>query len=249
MKRSSISTKVITASCLFVATTGVVFARHYATYHEYINNYKGEANYKAEPDVVPCPEPNVLRDGLYLGAQAGYDSYRVYQNTAFPGASGHATSNATGWVGGLFAGYGQTFQHLYYVAGEVFGNYSGAQVGNLTNIAGPNHYSANFTARGSFGLAVLPGLKLNDTLLAYVRLGYSWAQLKSRENTAFSSDSRSSTSNGFAYGLGMESYVYCNWSARAEFIHTNYNSYSTALANFQPSDNQYLLGVLYHFEM
>src|SRR5437762_4750617 len=38
----------------------------------------GKENYKGFKDEVPCP---TLKDGFYVGLAAGYDSYRVVQDT------------------------------------------------------------------------------------------------------------------------------------------------------------------------
>src|SRR5579862_7716917 len=85
----------------------------------YAGNYKGEM-YKGEP--APCPVEKVLKDGFYVGAQVGYDSWRAsnsYSLTAVNSvstvtASGSHAVNANGWAGGFFAGYGQYFQEAYY---------------------------------------------------------------------------------------------------------------------------------------
>ena len=73
----------------------------------------------------------MLKDGWYLGAQAGYDSYRIRNSTSFPGTFAASTvTAANGWLGGLFLGYGQYMTNMFYLGGEIFGNVSGAQQSN-----------------------------------------------------------------------------------------------------------------------
>ncbi len=252
MNLSSISVKVVATSLLLASTTGLAFAKHHK-HQPAPANYKAE-NYKAE--VPPCPPPRMLMDGFYLGAQVGYDSYRLNRSghgTIIEGGTivdEIATSSklsATGWVGGLFIGYGKYFSDLYYLGAEAFGGYSGAQ-GNESVTFNLSRFRAETTARGTYGVSLLPGLKITDTLLGYVRLGYNWVNFQSQLNVRFHglpvfSRSRNNTSGGFNYGVGMEALVYENWSARTEFTHTNYNS-NNEFGN--PADNQFMLSAIYH---
>lgn len=239
----SFKLKSIAAATMLLSST-LVFAG---------GNYK-DGNFK---DAVPCPTPPALMDGFYVGLQGGYDSYDV--GTNFTGtsdaliASGSNDLSATGWVGGLFLGYGRYFSNYYYLAGEIFGNYSNADGSlNLTNTGSSAVYNGKFTVNGSYGLAVLPGLKLTDSSLLYIRLGYNWASLKYREfTTGASAASKSNTEGGFAYGIGLESLITGPWSVRGEFTHTNYGSFKTSMGtgfstSVNPSDNQFMVGLNYH---
>jgi len=236
MKLSSITLKALTVSLILASATSVAFAK----------NYKGD--YKGE--VAPCPPPVLLHDGWYVGIQGGYDSYRIRQSISDMDSSISTPISATGWVGGLYLGYGQYLTDLFYLGGEILGNYSGAQ--SSTNFSdGADSVSAKSQARGSWGLALLPGIRLNDTSLGYVRLGWNWVSLKGSVNgivdgTTFSG-SNTHTANGFDLGLGIETLVYQNWSVRTEYNHTWYNNFSTSGASFNPSDNQFTLGISYHF--
>ena len=117
------------SSAVLLAATTACFA----------GSYKGE-NYKGEA-VAPCPTPLMIKDGFYLGAQLGYDSYRIRNsvsaNTVAPDPAESFNTNpalnATGWVGGIFGGYGQYFNEMYYLAGELFVNGSGASSTTTTN--------------------------------------------------------------------------------------------------------------------
>ena len=242
MKLSSVSVKILATSLLIASTTGLVFA----------NGYKGEANYKGEAMPAPCPPPQMLKDGFYLGAQVGYDSYRVRQSVNTPLDSTLVTNPAiaiNGWTGGLFLGYGQYLSSLFYLGGEIFGNVNGAsQTYSISDASGS--YSSKFETNGSYGLALLPGLKLNDSSLGYLRLGWKWANLKAQETLgggAFAS-SKSNTSNGFNFGVGIDTLLVDNWSVRGDFSHTWFNSFTSSFGTkFNPSDNLFMLGLEYHF--
>ncbi len=239
MKQLKLTLIALATSSLLLSTTA-----------SFAENYKGD--YKGEAPFT-CPVEKGLKDGFYVGAQVGYDSYRVRQNTTYTAPDvGTSTTplNATGFVGGAFLGYGQYFSNNFYLAGEGFINGSGASVTRSGGQAGAttsNSYS-KFQVNGSAGLSVLPGMKLNNSTLGYLRLGYNWARMKATTTTNNQSASKSNTSGGFNYGLGMETLVSDAWSIRGEYSHTNYNSFSTSIgSNFSPSDNQYMLGLIYHF--
>ncbi|MCE3238171.1 MAG: hypothetical protein K0R24_1152 [Gammaproteobacteria bacterium] len=234
---SLLSAGVSVAALLLASTTG--FAA---------GNYKGES-YKGEAMApAPCPVEKPLKDGFYVGAQVGYDSYRAAQNSTVASTelnTSHVT-NATGFAGGLFAGYGQYFQDAYYLAAEILVNTSNANQTNNLSYAS-NTFHSKFSANTSYGARFLPGIKLNNSALFYVPLGYTRASLKGTTPLT----SKSQSSGGFVYGVGIETAIYENFSLRGEYTHTNNNSFSSsgsgANVKWSPSDNQFMLGLLYHF--
>lgn len=215
-----------------------------------MNNYK-DAGFKD----APCPTPPSLMDGFYVGAQAGYDAYRMRASTTNAVVNSTAVGSLTGWVGGLFAGYGQYFNN-YYLGGELLGNYNGNnQTLTSGNDVGGDSWNVKAKAKGTWGLAVLPGMKLNDTTLGYFRLGYDWTKFESNSSgvnatttpaTTFSG-SGNKTEGGWDFGLGLETLVYQNWSVRTEYNHVWYGSFNAGNTSIDASDNQFNLGVLYHF--
>ncbi len=240
MNRSSFTLKALTAALILASTTGMVFAKGYK------GDFKGEA----------CPPPQMLKTGWYLGAQVGYDSYRVRNSVTNPGTPAstlvtNPTLSANGWVGGLMLGYGMMMNDWFYLGGEIFGNLSNADQ-NFSAADGLGTYTNKFEVNGSYGLGLLPGIKMTDSTLTFVRLGWNWANLKTIETTTAGavSGSQSNTSNGFVFGIGMETLIVDNWSLRGEFDHTWYGSYNTGApfsSSVNPSDNQAMLGLLYHF--
>lgn len=216
-------------------------------------NYKGEAM----PAPAPCPSVKALHDGFYLGVAGGYDSYRVRRSTnlTFGGLTitGNPAVSTTGFVGGLFAGYGQAFENLYYLGGEIFVNDSDANVSSSrSNTTATSVYSTSVNVRTSYGLALLPGVMVNDSSLLYLRLGYNWANIKGNETftvgATSTSASKSSTRGGYNVGLGIETAVYQNFSVRGEYSYSSYNSFTSALGTkYSPYDNQFMLGLIYHF--
>ena len=214
-----------------------------------------------------------LSDGVYLGAQIGYDSYseKLTQNTKsiFDGSVAPftlQTLDANGPVGGALFGYGHYFRDFYYLGGEIFGNLNGHTVASSTiDVNGFSQVQSKITMRGEFGLGFLPGLKINEETLAYLRLGYNWTDLQYKllvQNTTPKSARgiKSSILGGVNFGIGIESSVYENVSVRAEFSHTNYQTFYANIpivgvqeignyyqTHIDPSDNQFMAAVIYHF--
>lgn len=229
------------------------------------SNMKGEANFKAEVP-PPCPPVRLLLDGFYVGVGVGYDSYRIHSNfSADDGdAAGSFSTNqsATGWMGSIFAGYGRYFD-WFYLAGELSAATSNASSNvsfNATDDEGnAAAFNGNFKARTTYGIHIIPGIKLSDSSLLYVRAG--WVRTNSKVNVsgAFTdadtapatnvgfSDSNSRWTSGGMYGVGIETYVADNVSVRGEYTYTSYNNVNTNFGRFQPSNNEFELGLLYHF--
>lgn len=261
------------ASLLMASTAG--FAHR--------ENYKGEANFKAEVP-PPCPPIMMLHDGFYIGAGVGYDAYKFHHrnvitifDTPTPdiidfSATASSNQSATGWMGGLFAGYGRYFDWMYLGLEINVSTSAADSTYNYMDTIG-NSVSAKVKARASYGIGLLPGIKINDSTLLYARLAYLRTNFKG--SATFSTlnpdapgsyvltPSNSEWLNGFNFGVGIESYVAEDVSIRGEFTHTSYSSKTAtatfvdttvvpsntviASSKFSPSNNEFMLSLLYHF--
>jgi outer membrane immunogenic protein len=223
-------------------------------------NYKGD--YKGEAMPAPCPQPLTLRDGFYIGGQIGYDSYRtrVTKSGALEAytATLNPIMNPTGFVGGLFAGYGMYWSNFYYLGAEALFNGSGATASQTYSFTSPGATRSVYTTTStgaSWGVSLLPGVKVNESTLTYIRLGYNQARIRGKSiytSTAVGGGTAYGNTNswqgGFNYGLGIETAVYPNVSVRTEYSHTNYNTFSDNNGtSYAPGDNQFMLSLIYHF--
>lgn len=255
MSKETINMKKLSVSLL----TAFVLSSMTITYAAPSAN---QGNYKGE---VPCPPQLILKDGLYFGVQAGYDAYRVINDLSFlstdPGLifAFDPRLSVTGPVGGAFLGFGHYFSSFYntYLAFEMFGNASAAETDSqvlsqsLLSSAFVK-YSTDMQVSSNYGLSLLPGIKLNNATLFYIRLGYNWTNIDVNDyiivNTAVVANSiYDVTSSGFNYGLGLETAVVPNVSVRAEYTHTDYSNFTTYVGTkVNPQDNQYMLGFILH---
>lgn len=227
--------------------------------------YKGE-NYKGEAMPAPCPVETMLKDGFYVGAQVGYDMYRIEHEFAVGGAAvvldaSDSTISVDGWVGGLFLGYGKYWDN-FYLGAEIFGNASGAKSDWNATASDPTEsldVDVDLKVKSQYGISLLPGFKLNNNSLLYLRVGYNWAKvdLDVDADTAagvdlIDSDS-SETVHGWGYGVGLETLLMDNLSVRAEYTYTKYNNVDgdddadDLFADFDHvSDNQFMMSLVYH---
>ncbi len=231
-------------------------------------NYKGE-NYKGEvaaPSVqqryvqpAPPPPSLTLHDGPYVGLALGYDLYQAAASsnvsTGFSSSS-NITEAANGIVGGLLTGYGHAFDDSVYFALEVFVNASRAdQTDNSTIIISGNSLvsTSRLSVGPSYGIGFLPGIKVNEASLMYLRLGLNVAQIRALQSSVLNGgtviyNNRYNWSTGFNYGFGIETIVYSLFSLRGEFTHTDYSAFTASSGiHYSPSDNQVMLSLIYHF--
>jgi len=175
--------------------------------------------------------PAAHHDGsFYAGVGVSRDFTRYEINTH--DHDGRVDVGDSGWDGHLYAGYGMTFQDHYYLGGEVFGAYSSNKVG----VPGDD-----MRLKYSFGISLLPGVKLSDSTMLYTRIG--WV------NSKFEGPGFDRSRNGVQLGVGFETMVANNVSARLEYDWARYQRFSAAGfgAGARPEVNVVNLDVSYHF--
>jgi opacity protein-like surface antigen len=206
-------------------------------------------DYKGEILALPCHQPSTLKDGIYFGLGVGYDAYRIRQNIDLPVALGTVDQAnppiaANSFLGNAFLGYGRQF-NWFYMAGELAASYSGASTHYSIN-----QYRTSFSIRDSYSASILPGILVNPAALFYARIGYMRSFMKAQETlpTTFNIGT-THWGNAMNYGLGLETVVYKRVSMRGEYTYTNYDSFHSLLkTSFAPSNNQFTLSMLYHFD-
>ncbi len=220
--------------------------------------YKGEIKPKITPPAHALLVYRGLTSGPYFGILAGYDSFKIsrYLNSATSlfSTTDNATINATGLVGGLTLGYGKYFRKTYYLATEVSYNVSAAEQKDSTSTTGSGNTitsSTQLNAYSSYGIGLRPGITLNNNALLYFKLAYNIVKLQTQRGV-FTNNSPTSVvnatnwCNGVGYGLGVEAAMREHFTFRGEFVHTDYSSYHVSNTKFSPSDNQFVVGLMYH---
>jgi len=214
---------------------------------------------------VPCATPIELKDRYYIGVAAGYDVYKMKDNISYQNDENQNAAKTNpelavnGMIGDVIFGYGKFLgkNSNFYLGAELFANGSAADNDFQTNLPSiPVIIDTDVVVNGSYGLAVLPGLRINKTTMMYLKVGYNWSTVsfdetvRSQNEFEFNSIEYhdEATIKGLLYGIGIESAFNDRFSLRSEYTHTFYTSFTaTSAARIASSRNQYLLGLIYRF--
>ena len=179
---------------------------------------------------------------VYVGAGVSRDAFNYEE----PIAKGYKDDKGgKGWNGDLFAGVGYTFQHRYYIAGEIFGSLSNAKLAYYDKNAAGKFYKEELQAKHSYGISLIPGVKLSDSTMMYGRVGLNQTKFECKEKGT----SESKNKSGLQLGLGVQTMVANNVSLRMEY---DWNHFGDIKAKGIKADNlttnQVKLQVAYHFK-
>ncbi len=185
--------------------------------------------------------------GFYLGGNLGYGFGNSNWN-AGPGASGSFSFsqpidsfNESGSVlGGVQAGYNYMLPNRFLLGAEIDATFPGYQTltglstGNIANFTspafGPQSYTDTLLWSGSARLRL--GYAPGDWLF-YVTGGLAWAQ-DQWSLTQLSTGASGSTTGwrvGWAAGAGVEVPILPNWTARAEYLFSDFGRKTVAYGN------------------
>jgi opacity protein-like surface antigen len=193
-----------------------------------------------------------LHDGFYLGLEAGYDFYKI-RNSIDDGAwQRNPDLSTVGMSYAALGGFGKYFDAPLYMGIEIFYNYSRAASDN--NVGGNGgdsdiDYRVKSVILGTYGASFMPGIKLSDSTLFYLKGGYTRIDMKTYEtsDTLSLNNAQSNGVNGVHFGLGLEANIYRNLSVRGEYTHTNAQNFKTLTGTVvTPTNNQVMLGLIVH---
>lgn len=180
-----------------------------------IGYYKGETPHQyILPDNIPC-KTYTFHSGPYIGINPGIRTN--YNNTpaAFKGLEGT-----------LSLGYAM-LNSSFYLGSEIFAQHD-AQLQNYRN------NSASLKTTWGYGLSVIPGFILADTIMGYLRVGVI--------NTHF--EASGGTITGGQVGVGLQAAVAENWDIRSQYVYSFYESLSDLAA---PRSDDFSIGFIYKF--
>jgi high affinity Mn2+ porin len=210
---------------------------------------KADDNPRAKAPASASPGPAYNWNGFYAGGQLGYAWGRSNWTASSPEAPNISGSFGLGqpvdifsesgsFFAGLQAGYNYMLQNRAVIGAEVdatfpsFPALSGISVGGISNLTSPTLGAETFsetvlasgTARGRIGYA--PG-----SWLFYATGGFAWTydRLSLTQLNTGATASPFLWRLGYAAGAGVEAPVAPHWTARLEYLFTDYGNSGTSL--------------------
>lgn len=212
-----------------------------------------------------CVTPIKLKDGYYIGVAAGYDVYKMKDSISYQDIDNFEVAKTNpelavnGMIGDFIFGYGKLLgkNSNLYIGAEFFANGSAADSDFQSSVPSiPVIIDTDVVVNGSFGFALLSGLRLNKASIIYLKFGYNWSTVSLDETVRSESDLELNsieyhdevTIKGILYGIGIESAFNDQFSLRSEYTHAVYGSFTAnSEARIASSRNQFLLGLIYRF--
>ena len=213
--------------------------------------------------VKAAPVPTVYDwSGFYAGGRVGYAWGTSNWTSSTPGAANisgsldlfqpfDAFKDTGSFSQGLQAGYNFMLPNRIVIGAEAdvtfpgFPNSAGISIGGISNLTSPTLGAETYsetvltsgTARGRIGYA--PG-----SWLFYGTGGFAWTynKLSLTQLASGATESPFLWRLGFAAGVGVEAPIAPHWTARLEYLFTDYgNSSTTFLAGAQRVDSNFAL--------
>ena len=243
-----------TKSALLASTTAFVMA--------FAESAAADDAMVTKAPAIPFTGPAYNWNGFYAGGHMGYawgSSNFTASSPGAPNVSGSVSvaqqlndfAEAGSFFAGVQAGYNYMLPNRVLLGAEVdatfpaFPHLAGFGIGGTSNLISPTlgaeTYSDNVLASGTVcgRIGYAPG-----HWLFYATGGFAWAydQLSTTQLATGASESPFLLRVGFAVGVGVEAPVAPHWTARLEYLFTDYgNSGMTFFAGAQRFDSDLML--------
>lgn len=177
----------------------------------------------------------------YLGLDSGYNTGPwKWQNT------NHDAINfkATGYNGGLFAGYGIGIEPNFYIGGEIFANRNAIDT-NKKTIEG--EMRGDLQSSYSYGLSLIPAYSVYTNTIIFLRVGLVESGFQTKEFFIDDDEKSTQVDNvlGVQYGFGAETQLLRSFDIRVEYVYSNYKSFNVSGNRIFPQNNQFNVGFIY----
>ena len=177
-------------------------------------------------------------EGFYGQIAVGYESISPTLTNTPIAVSGSSTaiplatsiSSTSGATGNVALGYTASINKDFTLAIGAEYYPINSQSGNYTSTPAGKTYSGTYQKQNVYNIYLAPGMNVGTDGLAYLKVGYTGASIKSSQG----SDSTSSTDNltGYSLGLGYKQFFAGNWYGFGE---ANYFSYGNSVDNQRAS--------------
>jgi opacity protein-like surface antigen len=146
----------------------------------------------------------------------------------------------------IFGGYGAVVNQNIYVGGEVFANTTTGDTEAYTSGSGAT--TLKYETRYTYGVSLIPGLMLSEHTMAYGRLGVVRGNFNVKATTPVASSNDDDSVAGAQAGVGIQTNLIHNVDLRAEYVYSDYRSFTENNVKTSPTSDQFNLGLVYKFE-
>lgn len=198
-------------------------------------------------------------DGAYLGLNLGHESVTAKTETIGTGTIAGSVTNdefgASGLTGGVFAGYGHTFDSLYLGA-EAEGSIGNADYNYKDNLG----TTIKARQKDSYGASIRIGFLPVENTLLYSRLGIIRGKFSTKDNITDGSTytvdvNESAYKTGAQLGLGAETALQDNIHVRLDWTYDDYQDWNLHASipgtgvnqKISPNSNIFRVGLSYNF--
>lgn len=205
-----------------------------------------------------------VREGIYIGAGCGatFDHFEYKATNLQTSNVVKKSINKSHCLGMAFLGYGHTFDFCnsnFFIGGEIGTSFPKRfvtihrQGATFTNQTFVNHMSV----QEYMNIDLMPGYRLLNKMLFYVRAGTSYAKLKLSQDANASANlsalHKKSNKWGLRLGLGLN-YEFFDWlGIGIDYIYTGYQKISTVRSSTntkhaQKTHTQYVgISIIFNF--
>ncbi len=177
-------------------------------------------------------------DGFYVGGSANfsYTDFDFKVRNKVNNFTVSETTHTSDFLGNLFAGYGYTFPNCMYLGLEL-GSFYLPKISDsiyrtgviLTNL----NIKDTFQMFNYLTVDVTPGVKFNNCLLVYGRVGSAFSQIEYSQDPTQNTPGFSSNKNvtGLRLGVGADYAISTHWSTGVDYVWTGYRKYTPDFPN------------------
>ena len=171
-------------------------------------------------------------EGLYGQVAVGYESISPTLTNTPIAVSGSSTtiplstsiSSTSGATGNVALGYTASINKDFTLAIGAEYYPINSQSGNYTSTLAGKTSSGTYQKQNVYNIYLAPGMNVGTDGLAYFKVGYTGASIKSTQGSASSTENLS----GYSLGLGYKQFFTGNWYGFGE---ANYFSYGNSVDN------------------
>ncbi len=167
---------------------------------------------------------SVSDNHFYVGGMLGASSLADEESTNTPLYDKH-TLGASGFTGGVLAGYNYHLRNQWWLALEAFLNGVSINIADNQNYAPQSSYTVNM--RYNTGLRILPAYAFSPSTSGHLILGYASGSFKINDNGNYGIINKTFSRGGLQAGVGLQTALSQHVDLRADALYTSYGSQSS----------------------